>query len=383
MLGVVVLASGVGSGETGAEALFTPFVGVPMLARAIAASLSSVEPVLAAVVVPAGAAERVQTEVVTRFGLTEVEHVIEADTDAAGLAAALAALDGHVQTVVVSMGDRVFVGQDEIAALASAAHENGAAAFAIAPQGVVVNTEGELDAPAGVYKQLVLPAAAPASDWQAVADAGFEGHDALLSALLGTAAPALVDAQPDNMALTAPGAAARGLEVFHRRADEMAFLFPRDLLPEDPLAAALLPGEPAGDTDGPVAEALAEEAAAEAAAADAHADPQADWGVAAAVAEAASSAAEASDEDDDELGEDEDLFDEDDDAAVAEAAMTADSSADSSAVQPEAAADTPAADAPAADAPALELEAGEDIDMDLTRPMTAAPGREPTDEASA
>ena len=53
----------------------------------------------------------------------------------------------------------------------------------------------------------------------------------------------VVSGDDDNLLLRDAADVGRALEVFSRRAVDYAFLYPRDLLPEDPLAKALDSGE--------------------------------------------------------------------------------------------------------------------------------------------
>jgi hypothetical protein len=77
------------------------------------------------------------------------------------------------------------------------------------------------------------------SSWadQTVTD-GVERTEAELVAQSG-ATVTLVNGDDDNMLLRDSADASRALEVFSRRAVDYAFLYPKDLLPEDPLARAL------------------------------------------------------------------------------------------------------------------------------------------------
>ena len=57
----------------------------------------------------------------------------------------------------------------------------------------------------------------------------------------------IVDGDEDNLLISSPADLGRAVEVFSRRAVDYAFVYPKDLLPEDPLASALAPGEELGE----------------------------------------------------------------------------------------------------------------------------------------
>lgn len=258
MLGLIVLAADNGTGLA-PHGLLDALLGAPLLARGIAAALPGDEAVTGVLVVPGDLVERVKADVVDRFGLDEIDRVVAGGPDRrAALLAGLEALPADVDYVLVQEGARVLAPTGLADRVAAAARGADAAAPAVALKDAVVADEGgallSLDARPRLralqgpqcFKRSVLSAALAGGD-----DARSEAE----RVAAGGASVHLVDGDEDNLLLRDSADVGRALEVFSRRAVDFAFLYPRDLLPEDPLAKALDPGEArdgAGARDGTV-----------------------------------------------------------------------------------------------------------------------------------
>jgi hypothetical protein len=70
-----------------------------------------------------------------------------------------------------------------------------------------------------------------------------EGADEIEAVARSGASVALVEGDDDNHLLRGSADLSRALEVFSRRAADYAFVYPSDLLPDDPLQKALDPSE--------------------------------------------------------------------------------------------------------------------------------------------
>lgn len=260
MLGLIVLTSENGAGLA-PHALLDPLLGVPLLARGIAAALPGDEAVTGVLVVPGDLVDRVKADIVDRFGLDEIDRVVAGGPDRrSALKAGLDALPSDVDYVLVQEGARILVPTGLPDKVAAAARGADAAVPAGPLRDVVVADEGgalvSLDVRPSLrvvqgpqcfrVTSLKAALAAQAAD-QTMTDAG-DKNEAELVAQSGSSV-ALVPGDEDNMLLRDSADVSRALEVFSRRAVDYAFLYPRDLLPEDPLAKALDPNEPR-DVDG-------------------------------------------------------------------------------------------------------------------------------------
>lgn len=255
MLGLIVLTSENGTGLA-PHALLDPLLGVPLLARGIAAALPGDEAVTGVLVVPGDLVDRVKVDIVDRFGLDEIDRVVAGGADRkASLRAGLDALPSDVDYVLVHEGARVLVPTGLPDKVAAAARGADAAVPAGPLRDVIVADEGgalvSLDVRPSLrvvqgpqcFRVTSLKAAITQAADQTMTDAGAEKNEAELVAQSG-ASVALVPGDEDNLLLRDAADVSRALEVFSRRAVDYAFLYPRDLLPEDPLAKALDPNEP-------------------------------------------------------------------------------------------------------------------------------------------
>jgi 2-C-methyl-D-erythritol 4-phosphate cytidylyltransferase len=253
MLGLIVVAPENGQGLS-PDALLEPLLGVPLLSRAIGGALPTSEPVYAVLVVPADLVERVRVEAVERFGLDEVEQVCAGGPDLIGaLRAGLEALPPEVERVLVQLASRVLAPLELCDRVLAALPDEGAAAPAAAVSGLAVAEEDGRLSPLEIRPRIKLLQGPQAFTRGCLARVLEDqcGDDPAESAALAGVHVALVEGDPDNLLLAVPADVSRAVEVFSRRAVDYAFLYPRDLLPEDPLKRALGPGEPIGAAEEP------------------------------------------------------------------------------------------------------------------------------------
>jgi len=244
MLGLIVITADTGAGLA-PVALLENLLGAPLLARGIAGALPTSEAVTGVLVVPADLVERVKAEVVERFGLDEIDRVVAGGPDRkAAIAAGLAALPADVDVVLVQEGARVLTPVKLADAVVAAARTADAAIPGVAFKDVVGADEGgslvALDVRPNL-RALQGPAAYKVATLKAALEA--EGADEIEAVAKSGASVALVDGDDDNRLLRGSADLSRALEVFSRRAAEYAFVYPSDLLPDDPLQKALDPSE--------------------------------------------------------------------------------------------------------------------------------------------
>ncbi len=254
MLGLIVLTADTGAGLQ-PRALLDELLGAPLLARGIVGALTTEEAVTGVVVVPADLVDCVKADVIERFGLDEIDRVVAGGPDRkSALLAGLAALPVDVDVVIVHDGARVLTPVGLADAVVKAARAADAAVAAVVLRDVIGADENgalmsldsrpslrSLQGPAA-YKVAVLKASLEASDDAA----DFAEVEAVARA---GATVTLVDGDDDNRLLRDGADISRALEVFSRRAADYAFVYPNDLLPDDPLAKALDPGEARGSSD--------------------------------------------------------------------------------------------------------------------------------------
>lgn len=249
MLGLIVVAPENGPGLR-PDALLDPLLGVPLLGRAIGGALPTKDAVTAVLVVPADLVERVREEVVERFALDEVDHVVAGGPDfASALRAGLEALPDDIERVLVQNASQVLSPSGLADRVVASLSADGAAAPAALLRGNVVADEDGSLMPLEIRPRLRAlqgPQAFVVERLRAALDDGqAEGctDAAALVALVGGAVT-LVEGDADNLLLEDEADVSRAVEVFSRRAVDYAFLYPRDLLPEDPLKKALEAGAP-------------------------------------------------------------------------------------------------------------------------------------------
>lgn len=249
MLGLIVVAPENGPGLR-PDALLDSLLGVPLLSRAIGGALPVKDAVTAVLVVPADLVERVKEEVVGRFALDEVEQVIAGGPDwASAVRAGLEALPDDIDRVLVQNASQVLSPSGLADRVMASLSHDGAAAPAGPVRGSVVAEEDGSLMPLEIRPRLRAlqgPQAFTVDRLRAAlsdphADACTDAAE-LIAQTGGTVT--LVDGDGDNLLLEDDADVSRAVEVFSRRAVDYAFLYPKDLLPEDPLKKALEAGEP-------------------------------------------------------------------------------------------------------------------------------------------
>lgn len=245
MLGLIILTADTGAGLPPA-ALFDPLLGAPLLARGVAGGLPTTEAVTAVLVVPESLLERAKAEVVERFGFDEVDRVVAGGPDRkSALRAGLSALPEDVDVVIVQEGARVLAPAKLADAVVAAARGADVGVPGVAIADMVAADEGgslvaldirpslrALQGPTA-FKLAVLKAAADSAD----------GADEVEAAARAGANVAIVAGDDDNRLLRDSADVSRALEVYARRAADYPFIYPADLLPDDPLQKALDPSE--------------------------------------------------------------------------------------------------------------------------------------------
>jgi 2-C-methyl-D-erythritol 4-phosphate cytidylyltransferase len=249
MLGLIVLAIE----EEDGGAAFIPsedLLGVRILARSIAGALPTKESVSGVLVAPESMVDSLRKDVVQEFGLDEIDRVVSGGPNRwAALRAGLAALPDDLDWVIIQDGHRALVPIGLVDLVLNAAMDSGAAAPAV----VVRDATGQVGADGKiatveersslrtvqwpqVFKRVIL------DDLVAKENDG-SNHDfdlALFAASNGVTV-ACVDGDTDNIQIRNQRDIGRSLEAFSRRAVDYAFLYPRGMLPDDPLRQALAP----------------------------------------------------------------------------------------------------------------------------------------------
>ena len=253
MLGLVVLATDLGDGVA-PGALLEDLLGVPVLARAIAAALPTDEAVAGVLVAPEDQAERFKAEAIDRFGFDEIDRVVHAGPGvAAGLKAGLDALGDDITEVIVMAGGQPLAPIGLVDKVIGALRDKGeGVAPAVVVAGHVVADEGDGVVPIDIrprLRRLQSPQAFKRDALQSAADTTVDDPvvDAAGQVLAAGGAVNTVEGDADNLLLADAADLGRAVEVFSRRAVDYAFVYPKDLLPEDPLSAALAPGEDLGE----------------------------------------------------------------------------------------------------------------------------------------
>jgi 2-C-methyl-D-erythritol 4-phosphate cytidylyltransferase len=261
MIGVIVLATAE-EGGLGGDELLADFLGAPILTRAIAAGLPPSSPASVVVVVPEGFTDRVRADAVDRFGLDEVDAIIpDPGTLVSALQAALEALPDNVESILIHEAQRLLVPGILIDALCDAVKDQEAVLPVIGfSQSIFLDDNGAAR-PAPVRDDLRLaqgPVAIQAQTFRDALNSRGAEEEAARSAdatQVGDAAGSgpqisemlmrlgitlnLLDGDEDNFRINNSDDVSRALEVFSRRAVDYAFVYPKEFLPDDPLAAAL------------------------------------------------------------------------------------------------------------------------------------------------
>jgi|GEM_PF-974692 len=239
MLGVVVVAD---DGEFfSAEALFEPFLGVPLLARAIGAMLPPDETCSVHVVLPEDLHERARHDVKDRFGLDEIDAFLPTSGSLAqDIRDAVAAFPEDIDFIALTTGTDILAPAGLVQRVLEGARRGRlAAASKKLPSLVVADDDGQAThVESAAHLREVC---APLVMMREEADAVLAADDGawLQHAVQGDTPVTLVDGDDDHFVLRTEDDLTRAVEVFHRRAVDYAFLYPKDLLPDDPLKKIL------------------------------------------------------------------------------------------------------------------------------------------------
>lgn len=245
MLGLIVLTADAGAGLP-SRSLLDQLLGAPLLARAIAGGLPTDEAVTGVVVVPADLVDTVRTDVVERFGLDEIDRVVAGGPDRkSALLAGLSALPADVDLVVVQEGGRVLTPVGLVDAVVKAARASDAAIAAVTAADLIAADESGTLIPLDSRPSLRVlqgPAAYKLAVLKSALETQIDDDEVEAVAKAGGSVT-LVEGDDDNRLLRSGADVSRALEVFSRRAADYAFVYPSDLLPDDPLHTALDAGE--------------------------------------------------------------------------------------------------------------------------------------------
>ncbi|MCP4499467.1 MAG: 2-C-methyl-D-erythritol 4-phosphate cytidylyltransferase [Deltaproteobacteria bacterium] len=239
MLGVVVNAAS--SEAFSAESLFEDFLGAPLLARAIAAMLPPDETCSVQVLLPETLHERAQDEIKERFGLDEIDAFLPATGDLAkDVRDAVNNFPEDIDFVALTSGYDFLAPAGLIQKVLEGARRGRLAAAAVSLSGIIVADEdGEatpLDS-APSFRRIQGPLVLMREEVESLLQG--ESADWLSNAIQGETPVTLVEGDVDNLQLRGEEDLTRALEIFHRRAVDFAFIYPKDMLPEDPLKKIL------------------------------------------------------------------------------------------------------------------------------------------------
>jgi 2-C-methyl-D-erythritol 4-phosphate cytidylyltransferase len=246
MLGLIVVAPESGPGMR-PDALLEPLLGAPLLSRAIAGGLPTTEAVTGVLVVPPDIVDKVRDEAISRFALDEVERVVGGGPDIkSALAAGLEALPDDVDRVVVQNASRVLVPVGLVDKVIAALGRSGVSAPAAEIPGAIIAEEDGALMPLEIrprLRELQGPQAFAIDNLRAAIESGGDATDAAELAALSGVSVTLVEGDGDNRLLESAADVSRAVEIFSRRAVDYPFIYPKDLLPDDPLRKALEPGD--------------------------------------------------------------------------------------------------------------------------------------------
>ena len=208
------------------EAALRVFLGAPVVVRSLAPLLSVPHEVVAVAAVPPGVEPVLRAEA-DRFGLSELQAVVGPEPAAdlpAAVAAALEAV-GDVSLLVVHHGLGALLPPQQVRALLEAAGPNGLAVCGTQVQGAFMAGPELGEAVDGPLWVPQLPMAGTPENWRRLLEA--EGETLWGRAVAAGLAVACVPADPDALWVSSEAALGRALEVFGRRAPDLAFIWPR------------------------------------------------------------------------------------------------------------------------------------------------------------
>jgi len=189
----------------------------------------------------------VRADVIERFGLDEIDRVVAGGPDRrAALLAGLQALPSDVELVIVQEGARALAPAGLVDRVVAAARSADAAVPTVDAIDVVAAGDG--DTLVAVEQRSRLRVLQGPSVWKvaalkAVLASSSDDAPETDVAVRDGVRVAVVPGDDDNRLLRDSADVSRALEVFARRAADYVFVYPQDLLPDDPLQKALDPTE--------------------------------------------------------------------------------------------------------------------------------------------
>ena len=207
------------------------FLGAAVLARSLIAAIPADSEVKVVVAVAEKYADRVQADVIRRFGFIEVAKLLPWQGDlAAILRQSLEIFGTDCQQILLHDGRRPLLTQEHVKNILLASKESGAAVsvFEHAGPQIVLDSEGRPHSPQQRTLQVLHPQALSREGLQTI----LQQHDKLpdglnLLPVLEETSVVALPADRDNLRILDERDLSRAVEVWSRRAVEFPFLWPR------------------------------------------------------------------------------------------------------------------------------------------------------------
>lgn len=230
MLGLILVYPEVNA-EGQAVAPDRDFLGAPVLARSLIAAIPAKTEVKVVVAVADKFRDRVQADVIRRFGFIEVAKLLPWTGHLADvLTQSLKIFGPDCKQVMLHDGRRPLLSQDHVKKLLQATDESGAAVSVRehASDQVVLDDAGHPHSAPQPTLQVLHPQALSVERLNKVLqDAENLTDDLNLLPLLENSSLVAVHADPDNLRIVDERDLSRAVEVWSRRAVEFPFLWPR------------------------------------------------------------------------------------------------------------------------------------------------------------
>lgn len=235
MLGLIVVLS---NDEERTKLALSELLGAPVLSRSIGAALPTKESVAGVLVCSKKVRDKIQKDVIERFGFDEIDDVVSCEGDwLACVRAGEKALPKDIDVVVIQDACRALAPSGLVDTLVESARKQGIAVPGADVRSEVasVTKKGTLSMVSSQTCEIQGPVVAKRESLQALMESKSDG-----SWIFGTGESVTrVASDLDNFLVQSDHDIGRAIEVFSRRAADYAFVYPRDLLPDDPLAAAM------------------------------------------------------------------------------------------------------------------------------------------------